>query len=96
MCFPNCEFYFFFYLFNYINLKLFYFFLSALTVDDEKRQYGQLISQLILKINFGDFEQQLRFYVDARATFMNLDTVIVTLVHVNKHNFLFYIIFIFF
>ncbi|CAH1397922.1 unnamed protein product [Nezara viridula] len=54
---------------------------NALSVDDEKRQYGQLISQLIMKIDFGDFEQQLRFYVEARATFMNLDAVIVTLVH---------------
>ncbi|XP_075221178.1 VPS35 endosomal protein-sorting factor-like isoform X2 [Lycorma delicatula] len=59
---------------------------SVLTVDDEKRQIGLLISQLVRQVNFGrDFEQQLSYYVDARAAFTNLDSVHTTLVQcVNK------------
>lgn len=49
---------------------------SALTVEDEKRQIGSLISSFIKKVDFGrDFEQQLSFYVEARASFTNLDSV---------------------
>lgn len=56
---------------------------SVLTVDDEKRQIGLLISQLVRQVNFGrDFEQQLTYYVDARAAFTNLDSVHSTLVQV--------------
>ncbi|BES95118.1 Esophageal cancer associated protein [Nesidiocoris tenuis] len=52
------------------------------TVDDERRQIGHLISLIIRKIDFGlDFEKQLSFYVDARATFTNLDSVLSTLVN---------------
>ncbi|KAL1140217.1 hypothetical protein AAG570_000149 [Ranatra chinensis] len=54
---------------------------TALTVDDEKRQIGNLISYLIRKIHFGrDFEKQLTFYVEARGTFTNIDSIHVTLV----------------
>lgn len=61
-------------------------FCSALTVEDERRQIGCLISNFIKKVDYGrDFEQQLAFYVEARAAFPNLDTVFSTLVHcVNK------------
>ncbi|XP_014211909.1 UPF0505 protein C16orf62 homolog isoform X3 [Copidosoma floridanum] len=49
---------------------------SALTVEDEKRQIGQLICGLILRVDYGrDFEKQLNFYVEARAAFHNLDVV---------------------
>lgn len=55
---------------------------SELTVDDERRLIAQLISSFILRADYGrDVEQQLAFYVDARAAFPNLDAVFVTLVH---------------
>lgn len=58
---------------------------SALTTDDEKRQLSQLITSFILQVNFGnDFEQQLDFYVNARAAFSNLDSVLVSLVQVKE------------
>ncbi|XP_076674334.1 VPS35 endosomal protein-sorting factor-like isoform X1 [Andrena cerasifolii] len=54
---------------------------SALTVEDEKRQIGQLICGLVQRVDFGrDFEKQLNFYVEARAAFPNLDSVHVQLV----------------
>uniref|UniRef100_A0A1B0GED4 VPS35 endosomal protein sorting factor-like n=1 Tax=Glossina morsitans morsitans TaxID=37546 RepID=A0A1B0GED4_GLOMM len=60
--------------------------LTALTVADEKRQVSHLISNFIRKVYFGrDLECQLSFYVEARGTFSNLDTVYGTLVqNVNK------------
>lgn len=62
-----------------------YCYCSALTVEDEKRQISQLISQLVLRVDHGqDFEQQLSFYVDARAAFSNLDYVHAVLVQVYK------------
>lgn len=49
---------------------------NALTVDDEKRQIGNLISGFVKKVDYGrDFEQQLSFYVEARSGFPNLDSV---------------------
>lgn len=55
---------------------------NSLTVEDEKKQIGVLISTTIKQINFGkDFERQLDFYVDARATFTNIDTILSTLVY---------------
>ncbi|XP_073982583.1 VPS35 endosomal protein-sorting factor-like isoform X2 [Rhodnius prolixus] len=59
---------------------------NILTVEDEKRQIGDIISKIIRKIKFTyDFEKQLAFYVDARETFINLDFVAITLIHcVNK------------
>lgn len=59
---------------------------NALTLEDEKRQISQLISNFARKVDFGrDFEQQLGFFVEVRATFANLDPVLVTLVQcVNK------------
>ncbi|KAJ6635685.1 VPS35 endosomal protein sorting factor-like [Pseudolycoriella hygida] len=59
---------------------------NALTVEDERRQISALICDFIKKVDFGrDFEQQLTFYVEARAAFPNLDLVFINLVHcVNK------------
>ncbi|XP_021918699.1 UPF0505 protein C16orf62 homolog isoform X2 [Zootermopsis nevadensis] len=49
---------------------------NALTVDDEKRQIGNLICGFVKKVDYGrDFEQQLSFYVEARSAFPNLDSV---------------------
>ncbi|CAD1481043.1 unnamed protein product, partial [Heterotrigona itama] len=54
---------------------------SALTVEDEKRQIGQLVCGLVQRVDHGrDFEKQLNFYVEARAAFPNLDSVHVQLV----------------
>ncbi|XP_020910868.1 UPF0505 protein C16orf62 homolog [Exaiptasia diaphana] len=54
---------------------------NALTLEDERRVIGTLISGYLRKIDFGrDFEKQLDFYVDARASFSNLDPVLVMLV----------------
>lgn len=75
----------------YIYIHLFS---SALTLDDERRQIGILICAFIRKISFGrDFEQQLGFYVEARATFSNLDLALVQLVQVIKFRFSFVEIF---
>ncbi|XP_071508661.1 VPS35 endosomal protein-sorting factor-like [Diadema antillarum] len=55
--------------------------INALSLNDERRDIGNLISGFIRKINYGrDFEQQLNFYVESRANFSNLDSVLVTLV----------------
>lgn len=54
---------------------------SALTVEDEKRQIGQLICGLVQRVDYGrDFEKQLSFYAEARAAFPNLDSVHIQLV----------------
>lgn len=59
---------------------------SEMTVEDDRRNISHLISCFIKQADYGrDFEQQLTFYVDARAAFPNLDGVFITLVHcVNK------------
>ncbi|KAK0049257.1 UPF0505 protein [Biomphalaria pfeifferi] len=55
---------------------------DALTLEDEKRQIGQLLCGFIRLVQFGrDFEQQLSFYVESRAYFSNLDSVLITLIH---------------
>lgn len=57
---------------------------SALTVEDEKRQIAQLISQLVWQVDHGrDLEAQLAYCVEARAAFSNLDYVHVVLVQVS-------------
>ena len=57
---------------------------SALTLNDDIRSIGQLIIGFIRTISFGrDFEQQLGFYVEARASFSNIDSVLVYLVQVS-------------
>lgn len=54
---------------------------SALTVEDEKRQIGQLICGLVQRVDYGrDFEKQLNFYAESRAVFPNLDSVHIQLV----------------
>uniref|UniRef100_A0A224YT66 Membrane protein associated with esophageal cancer n=1 Tax=Rhipicephalus zambeziensis TaxID=60191 RepID=A0A224YT66_9ACAR len=55
--------------------------LNALALEDERRHIGQLLCGFLQRVGFGrDFEQQLAFYVDARAAFSVLDTVLVQLV----------------
>lgn len=56
--------------------------ITALTLDDEKRQISYLISGFIRRINFNrDFEAQLNFYVESRSNFSNLDHVLGFLVY---------------
>lgn len=58
---------------------------TAMTVEDEKRQIGDILCDVIRKINYGrDFEEQLNFYVEARGSFSNLDAVLAQLVQVIK------------
>ncbi|KAF1374178.1 hypothetical protein PFLUV_G00246850 [Perca fluviatilis] len=55
---------------------------NALTLEDEKRSLALLIIGFIRMVCFGrDFEQQLSFCVEARATFCNLESVMVQLIH---------------
>ena len=55
---------------------------SALTLEDEKRQIGCLIISFLRCVSFKkDFEAQLNFYVESRGNFSNLDTVMSFLVH---------------
>ncbi|XP_078097064.1 VPS35 endosomal protein-sorting factor-like isoform X2 [Mustelus asterias] len=55
---------------------------NALTLEDEKRSLAVLISGFIRMVSFGrDFEQQLSFYVEARSTFCNLESVLIQLTH---------------
>ncbi|XP_056017683.1 VPS35 endosomal protein-sorting factor-like [Ostrea edulis] len=54
---------------------------DALTLDDERKMISNLISGFIRHISFGrDFEQQLSFFVECRASFSNLDQVLVQLI----------------
>lgn len=56
---------------------------NALTVDDERRQIGEILCNTIRRIDYGrDFEQQLSFYVEARGSFSNIDAVLYQLVQV--------------
>jgi len=59
---------------------------NALTLEDDVRIIGNLIIGFIRSVSFGrDFEQQLNFYVECRASFSNIDAVLTFLVHsVNK------------
>ncbi|XP_038125096.1 VPS35 endosomal protein-sorting factor-like isoform X2 [Cyprinodon tularosa] len=55
---------------------------NALTLEDEKRSLAVLITGFIRMVSFGrDLEQQLTFCVEARATFCNLEPVLVQLIH---------------
>lgn len=56
---------------------------NALTVEDERRQIGEILCNIIRKVDHGrDFEKQLNFYVEARAAFANIDAVLYQLVQV--------------
>ncbi|XP_047233035.1 VPS35 endosomal protein-sorting factor-like isoform X2 [Girardinichthys multiradiatus] len=55
---------------------------NSLTLEDEKRFLALLIIGFVRMVSFGrDFEQQLSFCVEARATFCNLEPVLVQLIH---------------
>lgn len=65
---------------------LIYYKLSALTLEDDKRDISQMICAFINKIELIEkdkIEQYLNFYSEARASFSNLDNVIALLVHVH-------------
>ena len=69
------------FLLNKHEIITFTFLCRAMTSEDEQRQVSQLISHFVRTMCFGrDFEAQLSFYAEARATFPNLDGVYVTLV----------------
>ncbi|VEN48574.1 unnamed protein product [Callosobruchus maculatus] len=54
---------------------------NALTPEDEYRQIGEILCNIIRKVDYGrDFEQQMNFYVEARGAFSNIDTVLAELV----------------
>ncbi|KAG5897769.1 hypothetical protein JTB14_019988 [Gonioctena quinquepunctata] len=54
---------------------------NALTPEDENRQIGDILCGVVKRIDYGrDFEQQLNFYVEARAAFTNIDMVLAELV----------------
>ncbi|CAH0380995.1 unnamed protein product [Bemisia tabaci] len=54
---------------------------NALSIEDEKRQISNLLSCFIQRVDMGKkFEEQLSFYVNARAAFTNLDLVQTSLV----------------
>lgn len=56
---------------------------DALTPEDELKQIGSIICVVVRKINYGrDVEQQLKFYVEARSCFSNIDSVLITLIQV--------------
>ena len=58
---------------------LIYYKLSALTLEDDKRDISQMICAFINKIELIEkdkIEQYLNFYSEARASFSNLDNVI--------------------
>lgn len=58
---------------------------NALTVEDERRQIGELIAGVIRRVDYGrDFEQQLSYYVESRGAFTNIDIVLAQLVQVLK------------
>ena len=55
---------------------------SALTLEDDRRQISSLIMSFIRHVSFGrDFEAELNFFVDSRANFCNLESVLCYLVH---------------
>lgn len=54
---------------------------NALTPDDENRQIGEILCDIVGSVDYGrDFEQQLQFYVEARGAYANLDSVLAQLV----------------
>eukprot|EP00794_Sanderia_malayensis_P009295 gene9295-10276_t len=54
---------------------------NSLSLGDDRRVIGNLICGFLQSVQFGrDFEQQLNFFVEARASFSNLDNVQITLV----------------
>jgi hypothetical protein len=56
---------------------------SALTLEDEIKSISHLICGFIRSVSFGhDKEQQLSFYVEARASFCNIDSILIHLVQV--------------
>jgi len=72
-----------------IPVFVFLVYSSAMTLDDEKRSISNVICGFVRKISFGrDLEQQLSFYVESRASFTNLDIILVQLIQVDNTNFL--------
>lgn len=67
---------------------IFSVFFSSFTVDDEHRNVSELVCKFIKSVSYGkDFQKQLKFYTEVRASFFKLDPIYVILVQVM---FLFY------
>lgn len=57
--------------------------IDALTPEDEYRQIGEILCGIVRRVDYGrDFEQQMNFYVEARAAFTNIDVVLAQLIQV--------------
>lgn len=70
-------------------------FFSAVTVEDEIKLCSDLINKFVQVVSYQqDFEEQLNFYVECRSSFIKLDAVLITLVHVSKYFNLFYYVWI--
>ncbi|KAI1301607.1 hypothetical protein HDE_02842 [Halotydeus destructor] len=54
--------------------------LNSLSLDDDVRQVSELINELLNLVVFSDGEAHLNFFVEARASYSNLDNVIAMIV----------------
>ena len=56
--------------------------INALSFADEVRQVAKLTLQFVEKVSYPDYETQLNFFAEARASFPNFDGVLTHILHV--------------